>query len=493
MPGVSVTTSTRSGTSAPLPAPGSRYFVAGITSQGPLVPTLVRSITDYVAAFGPRVTFGALYDDLRVHFEEGGLEAVVCRTVGPAAVTATVTLSDRATTPVPTLQINAANPGVWGSGISVSVVASATTGAYDLNVIFGGVVVESYTALVTPGDAAVALSISGYVRGVSLGSASVAPTNQPAIAAATPLTGGADDRASVTVTQYAAALDLAGEVWGSGAVAVPGQPASVVGVALQAHCVKYSTRIALLAVAPGSTLTQAKAAVAAQRAAAPVGLEYVGLFWPSLTFTMPGSVPRTVTPEGFVAAQRAEAIAVAGGPWLNPAGARGIGTFVTGIDTAVDAASGLDANNNGVSAIRLIGNGGPRLYGWRSLSLDTANYFELKDRDVLNRLTELAKAAMETYAFATIDAGGQLLGRMRADLLGICQGVAQSGGLYPQIAADGSQIDPGYSVDVSPAINTQAVVLAGQVSAAMAVRLAPTAETVLLSIVKAAVGSSVLV
>ena len=493
MPGVLVTTSTRSGTSAPLPAPGARYFVAGITSQGPVVPTLVRSISDYVATFGPRVTYGALYDDLRVHFEEGGLEAVVCRAVGPAAVVATITLSDRAVTPVPTLQINAANPGIWGAGISIAIVASATPLAFDLNVIVGGVTVETYLALLTPTDAAGALSASAYVRGVSLGSASVAPTNQPALGAGTPLTGGADDRASVTGAQYAAALDLAGEVWGSGAVAVPGQPASVVGVALQAHCVKYGTRIALLAVAPGSTLAQAKAAVVTQRTAAPVGLEYVGLFWPSLTFTAIGSVPRVVTPEGFVAAQRASAIAVAGGPWQNPAGAFGIGTFVTGTDVSCDAPAGLDANNNGVSAIRLIGGSGPRLYGWRSLSLDAANYFELKDRDVLNRLTELAKAAMETYAFATIDAGGQLLGRMRADLLGICQGVAQSGGLYPQIAADGSQIDSGYSVDVSPAINTQAVVLAGQVSAAMAVRLAPTAETVLLSIVKAAVGSSVLV
>ncbi|GLW22925.1 hypothetical protein DI270_000520 [Microbispora triticiradicis] len=178
MPGVNIVTATRSGPGSNAQVVGARYFVVGLAERGPAdraVP--VRSLAQFTDVFGDRVSYSYLYDDIRTHFEEGGVEAVVARVVGPAASVATVSLNDRAGSPLATLTVNAANPGAWGVRVQVTIRDGAATGTHDLLVYFDGRLVESFLALGSPAAAVTATAQSAYIRVVNQGSTTTAPNN----------------------------------------------------------------------------------------------------------------------------------------------------------------------------------------------------------------------------------------------------------------------------------------------------------------------------
>src|SRR3954470_201951 len=203
MPGVSVTTGTISGPSAPARAPSSTYFTAGQTERGPTAaPTKVFSFAAFSALYGARPAFGTLWDDLKTFFEEGGTQAYVQRVTGPAATVGTLAtpLQDRAVTPDDTLNVSAANAGAWSSRISVKVLDGSTAATFRIQVLLDGIVVEDFSALSSPQAAVSRINAQSlYVRLADAASASTAPTNNPA-ATVSPvaLTAGTDDRASIT-------------------------------------------------------------------------------------------------------------------------------------------------------------------------------------------------------------------------------------------------------------------------------------------------------
>jgi phage tail sheath protein FI len=475
MPGVNVTTAARSGGPSVTRAPSGRLFLVGLAERGSTAePVLLRGMADYEELLGARVAYGALYDSLRLFFEEGGVEAYVARVVGAASTVGTLSLVDRAGAPLNTLKVDAANPGSWSSRMTVQVMDGSLADTFRLVVRLDGDVVADRNNLRSPSQAAIAFAGSPYVKVTDLGSASAAPNNNPKVAAAVPLSAGGDDRAAVTSATYLAALDRFTQGHGDGAVAIPGQ-GTAVHSGLVAHA-EANRRIALLSLAAGQ---DDEAYVAA---AASIDSDAAGLFGPWVAVSDDAGGFRYISPEGFVAGARARAHEQVG-PWRAPGGEISVARSILGLETEWTRTQGDDLDGARVSVIRRVA-GSIRLYGWRSLSTDEDNFALLSGRDVLNRLVVEGEARLEAYVFAPIDAKGQLLSAVNASLVGIVEPMKQAGGLYPLVDDQGNELDPGYRVETGSSVNTAQTLAQNKVKARLSVRVAPTGALVELTIVK---------
>jgi hypothetical protein len=477
MPGVKITTSTLSGPRNVIGAPTSRAFIAGITERGTLTPRSVRSIVEYQAEFGTNQTYSAaMFRAAQTFFEEGGSELIVCRAVGTTPTVATITLVDRtAVTPLPTLRLDAANAGAWGAGVTVQITAGAVANSVTLQGFLGGVRVVNVKDKTSVADIVTALSADPYLRGTDLAPVSVYPTRLPAISGPSPLVGGADDRATVTIAKVVAALDLSNGL-GSGAVATPGYNATVAGALLIAHSKAYR-RVAILAGDTGSLASDLTTMAAANTTDG----EYAGVFGPWVTVPE-GTGTATSSPEGYILGARARAMN-AEGFWQAPAGSRSAARFVLGPTAAYDATT-IDSLADGhVSGITRIA-GDTVLYGWRSLSTNTDQWALLNARDAANTLTSMMEAVLQPFVFETIDGTGQLVSRVKGALVGMLQPIQDAGGLSAKYDANNNEINQAYSVNV-------AVLNETTLSATAAVRFSGVAETIQVSLIKAAYNATI--
>jgi hypothetical protein len=473
--GVNVSTAVMTGPSTGLRAPSGQWFVVGQAERGPTTkPAVLRGLADYTVLFGDRVSYGSLYDQLKTFFAEGGVQAQVLRVVGPGATAGNVTLTDRADVALPTLRITAASAGAWSQRVRIEVRDGAQAGTFRIIVTLDNVVVEDRTNLTTPGMAALAFANSPYIQVTNLGSASVAPTSNPAVLPPTVLTAGNDDRAAINTAAYVTALDQFVTGLGDGAVSVPG-----IGPSIHAAIVEHVTahrRIAILAGGVNDTV----AGLAAEAAA--IDSDAAGLFAPWVNIPDGSGGFRQISPEGYVAGVRARAHETVG-PWRAPAGKIAADQSLLGVaqEYTVADLEALDAAR--VSPIRVLADS-VRLYGWRSLSSDEENFGFLSARDYLNRLVTRGEAVLEDFVYEPIDVKGQLLSSVNAALVGIVEPDRQAGGLYENVDASGRLIDPGYKVETGSEVNSAASLALNQIRARLSVRVAPTGALVSLTIVK---------
>lgn len=482
MPGVVVTTGAVAGPSSPARAPSSTYFVAGQSERGPTnAAAEINSLSEFVALFGNRTTYGTLYDNLVTYFQEGGTRAYVVRTVGPAATTgalASPLLDRHAVTPVATLTVAASSPGAWSSSISLKVLDGAGEDTFRIQVFRSGLLVEDHTNLHSPQEAVTKVNAhSAYIRLGDSASATAAPLNNPAVIGPVTLAAGTDDRASITATHYTNSLAVFEKGLGDGAVAIPGIGPSV-HAGLVAHAVA-NNRLALLCAlenADSATLIGLATDLNNQRA---------GLFAPWIRVPDEFGGQRTISPEGFVAAARAKAHERVG-PWQAAAGELSKATYVVAADETITVATGDELDASRVNVIRTVA-GAVRLYGWKSTSADTDNWAFLTGADVVNRIVTEAEKQLEQYVFGVIDSAGHLLATIRGTLVGIVLPMAAAGGLFARRDSDGTVLDPGYSVTTDETINPVASLALNQVLAKVGIRVAPTAALVELDVTKAAV------
>lgn len=476
MPGIVITTNVRSGAPATVDPSSGQFFMVGVFERGVTdAPVLVRSMTELVRNFGLRTTYSDAWDHLATFFSEGGSRAHVLRVVGDAAASGTLTLEDRAATPVDTLRFDAASSGAWSSNVSVQVADGLATNTFRITVRYAGEIVEDYNNLTSPADAVAKFSNSPYVKVTNLGSATVAPNNNPAVLAATNLTAGSDDRSSITSADYVSALDFFSPELGDGSVAIPGQTGTTVWDGLIAHA-KTNNRIALLGAVRNETEANLKTA------AASMNTEYAGLFAPWVVVPTEGNNTKSISPEAYVAAVRSRAHREVGS-WRVPAGAIATARYVVDVDQTFTAAQGDGLDAAKISVIRKIA-AAVRLYGWRSLSNDADNWLYLKDRDLLNFLTVEANKRLEKFVYDVIDAKGQLLSVLAAEIVGLVDPVAKANGLYARYDEEGTMIDPGYVVSTGPDLNPPSSLAENKVNASLAVRIAPTGALINLSINK---------
>jgi hypothetical protein len=440
----------------------------------------VDSFAAFTSRFGARPSYGSLWDDVRTFFEEGGSRAYVVRSVGPAATIGALAtpLSDRASTPDDTLTVAATNAGAWSSRVSLKVLDGPTAATFRIQVLLDGILVEDFSALTSPQHAVSRVNANSlYIRLADAGSASVAPTNNPAAVGPVTLAAGTDDRASVNAAVHIASLDKFAKGLGDGAIALPGVGTSV-HAALIAHA-DANNRVAILASARGdslATLSSYAASLDAKRA---------GLFAPWVTIPDDFGGTRAVSPEGYVAACRAKAHEAAG-PWRAASGENAKARYVVAPDQEFTPADAEILDTAKVNIIRTIA-GSTRLYGWRSLSADFDNWRMLTGADVINRYVVEAEKQLEPYVFGTIDSSGHFLAAVQGTLTGIAQPMADAKGLFERFNEDGDRIDPGYVINVDDSLNPTSSLALNQVYANAGLRVSPTAAMIFLMVSKAAV------
>lgn len=480
--GVSVTRTASAGQIYPLPVPSASYFVVGLAERGPATDvTRVTSLAQFEAVYGVRPSYGNLYDDVATFFAEGGGEAYIARVVGPAATSGSLAspLQDRAGTPVNTMQFTAVGPGAWSANVKIAIANGTVPNTFTVIITYNGVEVERFANLTSPQDAVVKMAGSEWVDPTDLASATVAPNNNPAVTGSpVALAAGADDRGSVNATSLVAALARFGGQFGDGCVAIPGGGDST-HAGLISHA-KANNRLAILVSARGSGSTQLATLAAA------LDSEYAGLFAPwVLTRDVYGGT-LAIPPDGYIAATRGRAHRTAG-PWQAPAGDRSRSITVIAPDQIFDATTAGALEEAKVNPIMPVA-GGVRLYGWRSLSSDVANWRLLTGIDVINRIVVAGAQGLDPLIFDAIDARGHLLARVETVLLGIVKPMADSGGLFPWIDIDGTgqptQLDPGYQITTDP---SRDVASGNQVNATVAVRVSPTAALLALTVTKVGV------
>jgi hypothetical protein len=488
-PGITVTT-LNSQPPVVVPGPTGTWFVTGLSERGPLgSPVELHSMADYATFLGVRSGYASLYDALDLFFRDGGTHAYVSRVAGPGAATAELILSDRATTPQSTIRVRANSPGTWGNALKVEVQNGQGSNTYRLLVTYQGVLVETSPDLTSPADAVAWASRSAYVAVVDLASVTAAPNNIPATLAASFLASGADDNGGVVESTWTAALDAFPADLGPGQVSAPGRTTSAAYQALVNHAAARN-RIALL---DGVDTATADTLVTAAQNAVAGGLDGSRAALLAPWITVPGistggplpALPRTVPPSALVAARIAATDVLTQNPNTaaagTPNGASGYALGVTQVYTDADRGK---LNTAGVDVVRNIASV-VQLYGFRTLSNDpqwTQLGWSRLRMAIQNEGQQIAAAIAQ---FGTIDAKGQLLGRLNGHLAGMLQKYWQIGALYGNTATEA------FTVDTSASVNTVQTAAAGQVIAVLSIRRAAMAEFTRISIVNVPLTQSV--
>lgn len=425
--------------------PSARYHLVGVTERGPVgVAQRVTSIAEYESYFGVRTPKSEkTYNDARLFFAEGGAELFVTRVVGPGATKGFVNLMD--STGVNTVRVELNEPGAFSARTTVDIDAGAND-TFTFTIAQDGVMKIRLTSVGSPSDLGARLLGNPLVSVSDLGSPAAAPGNNPVpTTTPVPLSEGVDDFVNVAVDEYVAALAATGDDTRGGAVAVPDLPADIIGPDLIEHAKEYQ-KVALLCGDVHST--QAEIAGMAQPLAALEGADHAGVFWPYLVMKdEDNGGARYVAPTGYVAAVRARAHTTVG-YWQIPAGERSAARSVVGLHTPVDTRKNDALADSYVSGI--IQDGGViKLYNWWSLSQDRANFGYLSVRDELNNIAMDLASEFKQFIFATWDSRGKLLNQISSAAKGILATLAERDAVAARFSeADGSQLDPGYTINV---------------------------------------------
>lgn len=469
MPGVIITTSARSGPTPSDPNASGQAFIIGLAERGSAdEAVLVRGLADFEAKFGGRVSYSHLHDTVKTFFDEGGTQAYIARVVGASATIGKVSLTGTQGTPAPVLEVNASAAGSWSEGLSIVVEEGSLAGSITVGVDLNGQRVRTFASVTTLDQLISRINNDGtYITVRDLGATD---RTLPAVGTFS-VTAGADDRASITSAEHAKALDRFADTMGDGAVFAVDTTA--INTELIEHA-ESNNRIALLfnenkeaGIADLDTLPDSDAA---------------GMFFPWIRVGDTSGSVRDVPPVGYVAAVRNRAHSQVG-PWRPPAGEIAASRAIVGLTREYSREEADLLDEARISVIRRIGNT-IRLYGWRSLSNDVDNFGYLNARDLLNRVVVESSRRLEQFVFAPVDARGHLLSTINSELVGILEPIRLAGGLYSLTNDEGEDIDDGYLVDTSNAVNTTESLARNEVHARVSLRVSPIGALIMLEITK---------
>lgn len=431
----------------------------------------VHSLSSFEAAFGARVSYGALWDAADVFFREGGTRLMVGRVTGPAALPATLTLQDA--TNAASVKCDASSPGAWGGSQKVAVIAGQVAGTVYIAVTDAvtNAVLESSPETNVKADLLSWGAVATYVR---LSDAD--PTKGlPKALAATVLAGGTDDRANIVDADWKAALDLFTSEQGPGQVAAPGQTSAARHAQLLAHA-QAQNRIALLD--PADTNVKANLiAIAGTDRALGSQARYGAIFAPWIVY--PGIAAGTVRVLPYSPLQAGLMARTRAG--VPAAGERGVSRYAMDVRATFTDADYEDLNEAGCDMARVI-LGAVWTYGYRSLAdpVKDPQWIQLNGTRVVNEIKAKADAICQAYVFDLIDGQGHTIAGFNGDLVGMLLPYFNRDELY------GSRPDEAFRVDTGPTVNTIETIADGQLKAIMYLKTSPFAELVVLEIVKVA-------
>ncbi|HEV7701065.1 MAG TPA: phage tail sheath subtilisin-like domain-containing protein [Pyrinomonadaceae bacterium] len=460
--------------------PSSTAFLGGYGVWGPVgVPVIISSWLEFVRKFGGFNANSYLADAVFVFFQlYGGAQAVISRAVGPTPVVGTKSLMDGAGTPVATIRVDAKYPS---SDVDIKVQVAVGTAANSRKLIFTSVylnITETFDSVtLATADLADISEKSKLVNLTNLSSATAAPNNLPAVAAAASLTGGTDDFASIGAANYTATLTpFADSNLGGGQVSIPGITTSAVLAALKAHAETYS-RLAILDSPFGTDV----AGMLALDTAAWRSL-FAALYYPWVKMQRLDGVNNTkFYPPSIFALGACAQVDRTQGTHKAPAnvsvpGAIDVERNSDGSPMFTDAARG-NLNAKQINVIAPITTEGIKIYGERLLypAGETRVRF-VHERRLLNLVYYSARIGYSWAVFQVVDGTGRLFRDLKASGANFLRTLWRDGAFYGKTEAEAFVV----TADVSN--NPPEELAQGRVHVQMGVKLSPTAEQVIINI-----------
>lgn len=466
-----------------IPVATDLMFAAGLSDKGPLRPITVLSLQDFTNQFGSRQTYSVLYDSMEAFFREGGSRATISRVVGPAAVIASVNLDGSSAGAPFSLTVSAKGPGAYGNTLRVTVVGGGTTNPFTITISDTVLGTLEVSPTLADQNAAVAWSQSSAWVDITLG----AEASNPVAVSNAALISGADDRASITDTQWLAALNRFVRDLGPGQVCAPGRTTATGQGQIRDHAAN-NNRFALVDLTDTATVSTLNSAALALRSTANNNDRYAAAFAPWCV--IPGLVPgttRIVPPSTIVAGKIAASEGKGGSPNKPAAGfPDGVLNFVMGLSqNAFDDGSGIDVTrdamySNGINQIASR-YGVLEVFGWRTLTDPLGanqDWINIGNARLNMAIIARALAISENYILDEIDGEGRLFKQFQGDLTGMLMEFYTKGSLY------GTKPEDAFIVDTGPTVNTPASIANRELHALIAVRMSPDAELVFVEIVK---------
>jgi hypothetical protein len=497
MPGIQISTATRTGRITNTVRESSQAFFVGDARRGPAsAAVLVTSLEDFEMRFGG-YNNSYLHPTVEAFFEEGGTQCYISRAFNTAtgetisSSTASVTFDD-GTDDMITVYAN--GPGTWphsGQPEAVTVeIADGTTvdtTTRIMKIFVGG------TLIATTGNQLTAAAMAGRINAHPVAKHFVfalatteGQTGLPDVTAATALTGGVASDALVDA-DYVSALAAFGDALGTGVVGCPESTGSTIRNALIAHA-NTNSRLTFLYPPAGSDTQDALDY--AEDVSALDHAEHAAVFYPWLNApTSVFGVSRTIPPLGYAAGARSRAHNQVG-PHQPGAGIISNARFINGVEVDITKSVGDQLDAGFVNAIRVINNT-IRIYGARSASLDTDNFRYITGQDVVNHVVVEAYRSLEDVVFTVIDGRNSVFASIEAKLIAILEPLRTLGALYEAFDAQGRRIDYGYTVKCDESLNPLANLADGTLTARVGMRVSSIGDSINVDIVKSNLTASV--
>jgi uncharacterized protein len=480
----------------------------GITERGPIgQPVLVTSFDEFVDTFGGFTPNSALSLAVSGFFDNGGQVMWIVRTVHYANIVdtatktsklATLRLKDRAQAPLDTLRVDGKSDGTYANDVRV-VVATATSGAaseFNLSVEDGGLIVEVFPNLsMDPGRPNyVEAVVNGLDRGsrlivaTDLSSTAVASGALPALGTFGPLAGGDDGLANLTDADFVGsaagktglhALDVISPLT---LLLVPDRPTPVVHNTMLTYCEVSRDRGCFAILDPPAHQTAIGIISYAETTASLMGLsEFGALYWPQVKVLNPsktvfGNVADlTVPPSGHIAGVFARTDGSRpGGVFLPPAGIENgklLGVIGLETDEVLDEAKRDLVFPKRINPLTVFPGAPRHIDGARTLKAD-GNFPTVAERRGVIFIEQSLKFGL---LFAKHQNNTEALRAALARTVNAFLLVQLKNGAF-------ASTDPkkAYFVDFGDAVNTPAVIAAGQVIGRIGLATAKPAEFIVL-------------
>lgn len=376
----------------------------GAGKRGTATPTLVGDWSEFTTLFGDISDSDYLAQAVFSHFSNGGSEAYVARVAPSDAVTATRSLNDTASEPIPTLKIDAASPGAYGNSIYLDVSAGYTAGRFDLVVKFGGTgsgsTVETFADLsMNSTDSRYAPTIinasSRYVVATDLLSVTASPNNAPAVQTGVALATGADG-GTIDDSDYTAVVSTLANIPVPLVLNLPGvTDATTVNSAI-AFAEAQGSVFVVVDAPKGNSVAQV-----ATYAQSLTASSYAALYYPWVEVSDPtkvlGGGTKLVPPGGAVVGQFIATDAQKG-PFKTPAGVSNRLAGAVGLEIVLQPTDydTLNTSNPPVNVIKPVPGYGLCVFGGRTLKGGYADKYVAVRRSLiyleksLNNLTQFA-------------------------------------------------------------------------------------------------------
>lgn len=449
-----------------------------LAERGPVgVAVNAPSLSGYEPIFGGQISYGYGYDAASQNEAGGGGVQYLSRLVGPAAKQAAAKLVDGTSTN--TLEVLAANakgpvdPGAWGNNVKAKITVPVE-GKVRLEVFYNGTLVEDSESK-TRAELLLWVNASAYVRLKDLGGAD--PKAQEVT-----LSGGTDDRASITITQWEAAQAAFPPELGPGQLSWPGQTTKAARVAMMEHA-KANNRV----VVPDAVDTRTKAThLSAKEELATVDATLLRCaflpFGPWLSVATAQGVEKTLPPSLLVCPRIAahdvetyDSTRKVNNPNDPAAGINGILDSALGLSQEAWTDTERSELKLAINVIRVV-YGQVRIYGYRTCAnpLTDPNHQFANNRRIDMALKAKGQVRAEEVVLGQVDSKGHKLGDLAGALKGVFEPYYQVGALYDLPGQPGSA----YSIDVGEDVNPIEQLFEGKAVALAKARRAPLAEVV---------------